>query len=224
MRPAQTLLFDLDNTLVHSELAYDRALARVGLAASEPAYLTARKAVKERLPDGHVCARNRLLYFKALLELRGEYSPGAVLAKLGDYETALGEELSSQWLRLNRSSLLNDLAAKYSLVVVTNENLRTQLVKLRAVDPGGRIFSKLVTSEEVGVEKPDFRIFNVALKTYGLQPSACIMIGDSVTDDVAPARALGMQTVLTREFTVTRASHEGVEVSKLEELRGLLLT
>ncbi len=49
---------------------------------------------------------------------------------------------------------------------------------------------------DVGTTKPDFKIYNEMLKISGHSPNEVIMIGDSQTDDVEPAKKLGMQAIL----------------------------
>ena len=51
----------------------------------------------------------------------------------------------------------------------------------------------LVTSEEVGVEKPDEAIFYYALNKINLKPEQVIMIGDSYAKDILGATNIGIQ-------------------------------
>jgi putative hydrolase of the HAD superfamily len=50
----------------------------------------------------------------------------------------------------------------------------------------------IVWSDEVGLRKPDPRIFLLALEALGTVPRRAAHVGDSVTRDVVPARELGM--------------------------------
>lgn len=54
----------------------------------------------------------------------------------------------------------------------------------------------LVTSREVGVEKPDPRMFNVALEKVGVLPAEAVHVGDQYHSDVRGARSVGMGAVL----------------------------
>lgn len=53
-------------------------------------------------------------------------------------------------------------------------------------------------SGTTGLRKPDPRAFIAAATALGLPPSACIMVGDRIDNDIAPAKALGMATVQLR--------------------------
>ena len=47
---------------------------------------------------------------------------------------------------------------------------------------------------EVGYLKPDLRLYQTALEVLGVKPEETLMIGDSIENDVKPAKALGMLT------------------------------
>jgi putative hydrolase of the HAD superfamily len=55
-------------------------------------------------------------------------------------------------------------------------------------------------SSEVGVRKPDARIFLHTLKELGEDPAHAVFVGDRLNDDIVGAQAVGMRTILTREF------------------------
>ena len=60
-------------------------------------------------------------------------------------------------------------------------------------------FEVICASAEEGVAKPDPEIFLRALSRADCSPADAVMIGDRTDNDVAPAKALGMQTVLIRQ-------------------------
>lgn len=53
----------------------------------------------------------------------------------------------------------------------------------------------ILASDELGVEKPDRRIFEMAQARAGCAARECWMIGDRTDNDIAPAKALGWRTV-----------------------------
>lgn len=57
-------------------------------------------------------------------------------------------------------------------------------------------FEEYVTSEVVGVNKPNPHGFQYILKKTGLPPEAHLMVGDRESVDLAPAKKLGMHTCL----------------------------
>ena len=58
------LVIDLDDTLYDAEAAYSYALKSVGIDPLSVDFSQARQTIKARLGEGHVGARNRILYFK----------------------------------------------------------------------------------------------------------------------------------------------------------------
>ena len=59
-----------------------------------------------------------------------------------------------------------------------------------------KYFDFLVSSEEVGIEKPDARIFIKTLKRFNLNPKECVYVGDDPRDDVEGPKKLGMKMIL----------------------------
>ena len=77
----------------------------------------------------------------------------------------------------------------------------------------------VVISAELGVAKPDPAIFRAALDRLGAGPDGALHVGDSLEDDVAGARAAGLEAVLVAR-NGARAP-EGVRaVRSLAELVG----
>ena len=69
-------------------------------------------------------------------------------------------------------------------------------------------FAFILPSAEIGVEKPDGRIFSLALQRLGLEPQEVVHIGDSYEADVVGARAVGITPILLDRQDKTR--YQGV--------------
>ncbi|SNR17098.1 YjjG family noncanonical pyrimidine nucleotidase [Tenacibaculum jejuense] len=90
--------------------------------------------------------------------------------------------------------ILEYLKPKYKLHIITNGFKEVQHKKL--MKSGIRdFFDLIVTSESVGVKKPNPKIFNFALKEVNSKPENCIMVGDSLEADVMGAKNLGIQPI-----------------------------
>ena len=83
------------------------------------------------------------------------------------------------------------LAKKFPLALVTNGIAMVQRRRF-AASPITAYFQAVVISEEVGVAKPDPRIFAPALEKIGVAAGEVLYVGDSVTSDMAAARNAGM--------------------------------
>lgn len=56
------------------------------------------------------------------------------------------------------------------------------------------LFRTVIDSGAVGIRKPDPAIFCLALDRMGIRPHEALVVGDSVTNDLLPAAALGCLT------------------------------
>lgn len=82
----------------------------------------------------------------------------------------------------------------YRLGLISNfeEWLEERLVELEV----GPLFDTSVISGFVQIEKPDRRIYELALEKAGVEPKRAVHVGDSPRLDVEPATSVGMHTVL----------------------------
>ena len=64
----------------------------------------------------------------------------------------------------------------------------------RASFPVDELFEIVVDSSEVGMRKPDPRIYELTCSRAGVRPDESVFLDDNV-DNVAAARALGIETV-----------------------------
>jgi HAD superfamily hydrolase (TIGR01549 family) len=62
----------------------------------------------------------------------------------------------------------------------------------------GQYFRHREVSGTHGLKKPDVRLFLRCCEELEVRPEECIMVGDRIDNDMAPARVLGMRTVLFR--------------------------
>jgi len=107
----------------------------------------------------------------------------------------------------------------YRLAVVSNAEGQVA----RDLDNAGYHgrFETVVDSALVGVEKPDPRIFEIALGRLKLEPDQVIYVGDVPAIDVAGARAAGIAAVLVDPHEMY-AGEDVPRIRRLAELPGLL--
>lgn len=111
--------------------------------------------------------------------------------------------------------------AGVAFVIVTNNVTREQQLKLERCGLLPYV-DALITSEDVGVTKPDARIFASALAAARARADEAVMIGDSWLTDVAGARAAGVRAVwLNRAGLVAPESHGSDVVAELQSLEPL---
>jgi FMN phosphatase YigB (HAD superfamily) len=82
------------------------------------------------------------------------------------------------------------------LGIVANQ---PQVARERLARAGvGDLFEYQGLSGLTGFSKPDPRAFQAAAQALGMTPADCVMVGDRIDNDIVPAKALGMATILLR--------------------------
>ena len=118
------------------------------------------------------------------------------------------------------------LRKRYRLGVIANQPSRVR----DAMERDGLVefFEVWGVSDDVGLEKPDPRLFSYAASEAGVDPSGAAMVGDRLDYDVRPARAAGMRTVwmlrgeAPDEPTEAQLAEADASVSGLDELPTVL--
>ncbi len=93
-------------------------------------------------------------------------------------------------------SVLSYLHRKYRLALVSN--CSTGLSEVLRTLGVSDLFDSIVLSYEVGVRKPDRRIYVQALRSLMLEPHECIFVADEISD-LEGAREVGLKTLLVRQ-------------------------
>ncbi|MGH7308271.1 MAG: HAD family hydrolase, partial [Candidatus Rokuibacteriota bacterium] len=205
-RSARAVFFDAGNTLVRMDYA---AIAgellghgvRVSATDVQQAEWRARVVLDAELgarPSRHASTEAGSagdLYSRLILAELGVEDGrviDAVAAWRRAYNPPVGlwntvEPVAEAALRLVR-------AAGRGAAVISNSNgsVRGILDSLGL----GRHLDFVLDSSEVGVEKPDARIFRLALQRAGLGPGAAVYVGDLYSVDVLGARGAGLTAVL----------------------------
>ena len=102
-----------------------------------------------------------------------------------------------EYLYEDAPRVLKALSEKYELGIIANqaEGLKKRLSDLGILT----YFTYIISSWDVGIMKPDRKIFEYALKTAKCPPENAFMIGDRLDNDIAPAKSAGMNTVWIKQ-------------------------
>ena len=95
----------------------------------------------------------------------------------------------------NALDVLGALRSRKTLGLVSNFEHPPHIYLLLSRLGLVRLFDTVVISGDVGVEKPDPRIFELALRQVGLEPRETVYVGDTA-EDVQGALAAGMCPIL----------------------------
>jgi putative hydrolase of the HAD superfamily len=193
------LLLDLDDTLLNDRAAMAQGVLKLrtrhGLASQEEDNEIARRWDEEGRRLWREMAAGRLsLEAQRRARLRAVFSlefpdheADALFAEyLGYYEEC--------WSLLPGAAEFLERTAHQRRALVTNGRLALVKAKLRKCGIAGA-FHAVVTPDVCGASKPDPKVFQYALDALGVSACNAIMIGDNFEVDIAPARALGMNTL-----------------------------
>lgn len=225
--PYTTLLFDLDNTLFDASscepAAFEYALTSGGVANPKrywQAFSEINDAlwaavVRQELTPNEVQAR-RFGDLVAIAELAADPS---VLAD--EYVTGMGVFGE---LYPGARQVLGELGRQATLALVTNglgEVVRARIARLE-LEP---LFDAVIISGEVGAAKPSPAIFELAFDALG-QPAreTALMIGDSLSSDIAGAISYGIATCWYNPNGKARPADVPInhEIATLDELPRLV--
>lgn len=214
----RAVFFDLDDTLIETRGTFE---ARAELAAA---------CIARDRP--HLSADNLTRRFLAPDPRFPSWPVGvtSVLQELALHETPAGREALRLWsgfgceyLVASINGVMEAIAAfapEVVLGVITNGPEASQRNKLEQLDLRGRV-NVFMTSERARFEKPNPRIFQLALAEAGVAPQEAVFIGDIVDVDVAGALAAGMHAIHFDRGIVDTKSVDPARYHRLESYAGL---
>jgi putative hydrolase of the HAD superfamily len=201
-RPVHTIFFDAGNTLLRMNYeALAEQVSRHALPATPAQVREAEWRARVRLDatlgpgvsteSGSVPGR----YLRYLLEELGvtDEAPVRAIAEWRRrYNLPVGLWHQADPEAELALSLLADRGVRAAVISNSNGSVRSILRDLGLT----RYLDFVLDSAEVGVEKPDPRIFQIALEQAGAAASAALYVGDLYSIDVVGARTAGLSAVL----------------------------
>jgi len=179
----QAVIFDWGGVLMRTadpgpRLAWD---ARLGLAAGSINRLVFESADWRRAQLGQISEDEVWSNLGARLDL----APDALAELRGDFWA--GDRLEAEMVTLVRR-----LRPRFKTALLSNfpASLRALLTQCGVTDA----FDEMVISGEVGLVKPDARIYPLAAGRLGVPVGECLFVDDFV-ENVKGARASGMQAL-----------------------------
>ena len=214
MTALRCVIFDLDGTLVDIAGATARRVNRIAAASNATEIAADLIRAAQRATRG---ARPRFAAWvaQAIAARGGTPLPPRVIAQeLRD----VGRDLEPDPCVLD---VVTRVARAFRIAVVTNGPRDLQREKLRAAGLVGLFApSRVFVSGELGLRKPDARIFRRALEATGAPSDATLFVGDDEMEDIEGARALGMRTCrIAPSGTATSAD---ARIDHVADLLGVL--
>lgn len=218
MNPIDAVLFDLDNTLLDRRASF-RKFCEAFLA--------------EHFPDGDLPGdRERMIAQMTELDRDGYGSKtvlyDSLIANWGLKGVSTRELLECHHASFCRYTtpdpdmdlVLNELSARVPRGLVTNGTSAGQNEKIDRLGIRGR-FGAILVSGDLGIHKPDARIFHLCCEALGVAPSRAVYVGDHYENDVLGAFNAGLKAIWYPNDPVSPPV--GVEaVSRLGDILNLL--
>ena len=90
--------------------------------------------------------------------------------------------------------LLEHLRPKYNLYILSNgfKELQSRKMQTAGID---KYFDALILSEDIGVNKPDCRLYEYAMRKTASAPQESLMIGDMFDTDIVGAANFGIDSL-----------------------------
>lgn len=200
-RPVRFVYFDLDDTLLDHKHAEHAALRDMHATPERPfgnhpfdtvhtAYGCINPVVWKKYSAGEYTKRQAKVgrFTQLLDQLDLDTTPDESLANL------YLETYSRHWKPIEGAFEAFDAIARALPVgILTNGFVEIQESKLKQFESLSRSSRTVVISEEVGVLKPDPRLFAEAARRAGASPEDILYVGDSLTSDVQGGIGAGWQ-------------------------------
>lgn len=168
-------------------------------------------AIKTKIQTDYLVEQN---YLKASAQMCDRYAANVA---------QLCYDYVNQTLETTRP-VVQLLAERYKLTLVSNfyGNIQTILTDFGLKE----FFPHIIESAVVGVRKPNPAIYQLGVIASGIPAEECLVIGDSYTKDMIPAKAVGCQTVWLKgegwEEEEIVNEHADAVITNLNQLPALL--
>jgi putative hydrolase of the HAD superfamily len=225
--PVRAVLFDAGETLVHPAPSFPELFTRVlstrGIERSPEAVIEASRAVFHRFSEA--ARDNDLWTTSPEASARFWKSVYARMIRELDIGAAdgLADTLYEAFTDQRNYALFDDVAATLDALEAAGlalgivSNFEAWLEDLLGSLGVRERFGVRVISGREGIEKPDPRIFTLAIERLGIDARDVAYVGDNPEFDIAPAHALGMTPVLIdRRGRFPDA--DGIRITDLREL------
>lgn len=220
----QAILFDLDNTLTHrgkSIAAYSETLAKMYENNLKETNVAQIQSIIHRIDNGGY-PRKELLTHTTI----GASVAYALQTELAWNEQPSCNDLTDCWFSQfghhavemqGARELLKALKQKeYKLAVVSNGGHQTRLNILNGLGLT-ELFDEIISSELVGVSKPNVEIFTETSQRLGINAESCLFVGDHPINDILGAKNAGMKAVFMEGFHLAEF-HIEHKIKHLNEL------
>ncbi|MBQ3162596.1 MAG: YjjG family noncanonical pyrimidine nucleotidase [Oscillospiraceae bacterium] len=193
-----TILFDLDDTLLDFQKAVEKSLSKTLIHYNiEPteSVIAMYKEISTKLykdyEKGLISASDRRnMRYKLLFDkLNVNHSPSEAI-NYYNKQLAIGHYFVD-----SAEKVLKNLTGKYRLYIASNGYTNVQMSRIKSADIA-QYFENIFISEAIGYEKPDINFFEKCFeKIDNLNKNKTVIIGDNLKADIKGGIQSGIKTI-----------------------------
>ncbi|MFW6026602.1 MAG: HAD family hydrolase [Candidatus Woesearchaeota archaeon] len=180
------IFMDLGNTLINEEVAQNNRINQlINLLKAEGIDMSHTEVKKEmKTASSNFAPR---IIKRAIENIVNNKKLEKQILKQLKYEKSLEKPYP------DAEKILNYLYPKYKIGVIANQSKGTK-IRLKKYDLW-QYFSLLFSSAEIELEKPDLKIYKLALNKAECSPEESVIVGDRLDNDISPANKIGINTI-----------------------------
>ena len=206
----KTVIFDLDNTLLMWKQEYISSIYQVLQEINFPYTDDMVRKIDESFESYEKCLDhyNDEIFLDFVNDFTGLSLPKVFVEKIKKVHESCYDMFTDSQL-----AVLDYLYNKYDLVVLTNWFTETQTKRLE--NAGILKYFKKVSGGDQHILKPYLKAFDIVD-----DHEHCVMIGDSMENDIKPALQLGMKAIMITDKEIN--DENVIVIRKLEDLMEVL--
>lgn len=175
MNKTEWIFFDIGSTLVDESAVYENRI--------------------EEITQSNSIDKNE---FVEKVKQRAKTNPKPIVSVAADYGAKVPAwRHDLEVLYSDTKEALKKLSENYKIGIIANQEFGTEQ-RLTNFDIR-KYIDLVIASAEEGVEKPDLRIFRIALERADCKAEEAVMVGDRIDNDIIPANKIGMETVWIKQ-------------------------
>ena len=188
------MLFDLDNTLLNRDKAVDKMFLMILEECYEDVKHSAKNEMLQKFKEYDNKGYGNSDKIKVLESFFDEFPPRYKLPR-NDIQDFWNNNFPLCFsINQNTINIINALKRHVKVAIITNGSTQRQKAKIVNTNLNS-CFDIVIISEEVGFNKPDKRIFELALNKLNVQPEEALLVGDDIEKDIGGCQNANMKGI-----------------------------
>lgn len=195
----KAIVFDLDDTLYPQEVPFTKAIKKVfpqlikeELTDFFKLFRTISDELYEQTKQKNGITKSEMTTLRLTKAIEESFDLQVTESLIAFFESEYNRQLNQIRLSDSLKEVLQKLAEKYKLGIITNGYIQRQELKIEVLKVRDIISPEnILISEKIGIEKPDRRIFDQMAKVLVCEPRELLYIGDNYKNDIVGAKRAG---------------------------------